>query len=482
MSLKRRALRGATWAVAGGNASQVLSFIMFIAISRVVGPAAFGTVAVAIGIVELCRPLASEAVVGNLVARGRVEAEAFDAGFALSIGLALVLCAALVVGAPLFAIVFRTPDLAHVLPQLAVLLLFYAGCRVQEAHLTIELRFGSLAVRTVLAALIGGGVGILAAYAGFGVEALVLQQWTAAAVSLILLWIACPWRPRLPRSREHLRALMRESAALAPAGLVAQLSLLTDAMAVASFFGPAAAGLYNLGKRVRLALQLGLSTALDRVSLPTFARVRSDPQQLARTLETALRLSTLVAFPMFIGVAAIAPDLIALFLGPAWTEAAAPLTLLLVGGAVTMTTHYFDNILLVLDHRRWIILLRVLMLTLLGAALLLFGRAGPAHVAACALIAAFAHNLAGFTTVSRLARIPARTYLVGVLLPLGISLAMLALVTLARDALVARALPGFVRLGLLVALGALFYLSISWALARPAMRAAISAARTVLAR
>ena len=38
MSLKQRALRGATWAVAGGNASQLLAFVMFVAISRVVGP------------------------------------------------------------------------------------------------------------------------------------------------------------------------------------------------------------------------------------------------------------------------------------------------------------------------------------------------------------------------------------------------------------------------------------------------------------
>lgn len=481
MSLKQRVLRGATWAVAGGNASQLLAFIMFIAISRVVGPTAFGTVAIAIGLVELCRPLACEAVVGNLVARGRFDNGAFNVGFALCLGLSAPMCAILVLTAPLFAALFHAPDLRFVLPQIALLLVFYAASRVQEAHLVLDMRFGSLAARSVAAALVGGAVGIVAAYSGMGVQALVLQQWTAAFVSLVLLWIACPWRPRFRFKRSELGDLVRSSAALAPAGMLAQLSVMADSLAVASYFGPAAAGIYNLGKRTRLALQLGLSGALGRVSLPTFARVKADAAQLARTLETALRLSTVVAFPVFLGVAAIGPELIALLLGPEWAPAALPMALLLVGGAVGMTTHYFDNIMLVMERRRWIAALRMGMLLLLIAALLVATPRGPAAAAAAALIAVLAHNVAAYAVVTRLTQARLRTYVVGVLVPLAISLAMLVLLTLLRETAFVAQLGSLARMAGFVAIGAAFYIVMIWILARPSARAVISAARTVLA-
>ncbi len=480
MNPRQRALRGATWAVAGGNASQLLAFVMFIAISRVVGPTAFGTVAIAIAIVELCRPLATEAIVGNLVARGRFDDDTFNAGFFLCLALAVLTCIVLAAAAPLFAVLFHAPDLRTVLPQIALLLVFYAASRVQEAHLTLELRFGSLAARSVAAALVGGAVGIAAAYSGMGVQALVLQQCAAALVSLVLLWLICPWRPRFRFTRGALSDLVRSSATLAPAGVVSQLSILIDALAVASFSGPAASGVYNLGKRTCLALQLGLSSAFDRVSLPTFARVKTDTAQLARTLETALRLSTAVAFPVFLGVAAIGPELIALFLGPEWAAAALPMALLLVSGAVAMTTSYFDNIMLVMERRRWIAAQRLGMLLLLIAALLAAARYGPAAAAGAALLATVAHNVAAFFAVSRL--MPARfgIYVIGVLVPLGISLAMLLLLTLSREAALVSHLGAFWRMASFVAVGAAFYIGMIWLVARPTARALISAARAVL--
>lgn len=481
MSLKRRALRGATWAVAGGNASQLLAFVMFMIISRMVGPEAFGTVAVALALVELCRALFNEAVVGNLVARGRFDDDTFSAGFALSMGVAALQVLALWALAPLFASLFRTPQLVTVLPQIALLLILYAAARLQEAHLMLDLRFDSLALRAVLAALLGGLAGIAAASTGLGVEALVIQQWTNAAVSLVLLWVACPWRPKFRFTREAVQRLAKTSAALAPAGLIAHLSMLTDGLAVASFSGPAAAGFYNLGKRVRLALQLGLSTALDRVSLPTFARNKDDTERLAATVTQAMRLSMVVAFPIFLGIAAVAPELIALFLGPEWASAATPLAFLMIAGALAITASYCDNLMLVMERRAWIAGLRLFMLSVLCLGIVLVGHRGPTAVAACALTATVLHNVAAWFTASRLAPLKLSTYLTTVLIPLAISLAMLLLLISLREAVAFRDVAALPRLLIFIPLGAIFYIAFALVFARRAVRDVVSAARTVLA-
>ncbi|WP_395647902.1 oligosaccharide flippase family protein [Terricaulis sp.] len=481
MSLRQRALRGATWAVAGGNASQLLAFVLFMIISRMVGPAAFGTVAVSLALVELCRALFNESVAGNLVARGRFDDTAFSAGFVMTTAIAGLQVLALWALAPLLAILFQAPALTTVLPQISLLLVLYAASRLQEAHLMLDLRFDALALRSVLAVLIGGAAGIGAAWAGYGVEALILQQWISALVSLLLLWIACPWRPRFTLSPGVFAELARQSAALAPAGLLAQLAMLVDGLVVASLSGPAAAGLYNLGKRARLALQLGISTALARVSLPTFARNKQDLTRLADTVSEAMRLSMVLAFPIFLGIAAVAPELIALFLGPEWAPAATPLAFLMIAGALAITSSYCDNLMLVMERRSWIAALRLGMLAVLVLGMTLVGRQGPAAVAACALAATMAHNIAAWIAASRLAPLKISTYLTTVAIPFAISLAMLAMLMALRDAEAFRHISALPRLVAFVALGAVFYMACAWVFARRAVEAVVGAARTVLA-
>jgi O-antigen/teichoic acid export membrane protein len=479
MSLTRIAIRGAGWAVAGGYASQLLAFVMFLIVSRLVGPSAFGTVAVAIAIVELCRAIAVESVAANLTAQPVFDEQSFNAGFAWAMTSATILAIGVSLAAPLFALLFQTPGLTAVLPQIALLLLFQAASRLQEARLTQQMRFRSLAARAVASALIGGGVGIAAAQAGMGVTALVWQQWAGALASLVLLWIACPWRPRLRFSRADFDKLNRANLALAPANLITSLSLLLDGLAAASFAGPAAAGVYNLGKRIRLAMQIALSSAIDRVTLPAFARINARAEQLAPVLEKAIRFSTLVAFPIFFGLAAIAPDLIALCLGAEWVAAATPTTLLLIGGALAIAGGYCENTLLVLDQRRWILAMRALYISVLAIGLLSFGRFGPDAIAAVSLVASAAHCLGALYAAARVTGLPLRNSLAALAMPLGISLAMLTLLTAVR-VFELQGLGLVERTAIQIVLGASFYVAAIWLFARPSVRAMIQAARGAL--
>jgi len=477
VSLVRSAIHGAGWSIAGGYFSQFLSFAMFVVTSRLVGPTAFGAVAVALGLVELCRAFTTESVAVNLIADANAGKRDFNAGFVWTIASTVVVCFVLIWLSPTLATLFKTPALRTVLPQIAILLVCYGASRLQEARMVKTLRFRLLAIRTILAALIGGGVGIWSALHGLGVEALVYQQWAAAGVSVILLWGASDWRPGLAFSRTQFIALQRASLVLAPANLIYGLSVLTDGLAVALLAGPAAAGVYNLGKRVVLAMVMALSSALDRVSLATFAQVQHDRVRLARMLEQALLVSMVLVFPVFVGIAAVSPDLIEAALGEAWKQAAIPTALLLVGGGVGIATSYFENMLLVLQRRRWIVALRVLFVTTLLAGVAFFGRYGPAAIAAMSLCAVLLQNSASAMAVRRLTSFSLRTYARLVGAPFALSLAMLAFVSALRTLDTFAHLPPLQRLGILVLGGATFYAGGAILFARPSVNAVVRAAR-----
>lgn len=480
MSLMKRSLAGVAWSIAGGYGAQFLMLAMFLFISRLVGPEAFGAVAIAIGVVELCRAFTMEGTAAMLTAQPVFDEEAYNAGFAWALGSALVTCAALVIATPWLADIFRTPGLLHVMPQVALLLVFHGVSRLQEARLAQEMRFRALAARSILAALGGGVVGIAAAVSGQGVQALISQQLAGALIASALLWRASSWRPRLPFSLKKFRTVVRGSFTLAPAGLVTSLCALADGLAVAMFSGPVAAGVYNLGKRVRTAMVLGLSSALDRVSLPAFAQLRETPQRLAVALEHAIGFSALGVFPIFFGLAAITPELVEITLGPVWAPAAAPIALLLVGGAIAIATSYCENVLLVFERRRSIVALRLCFLAILSIGIVAFGKYGPSAIAAATLAATIAQSAAAALAVGRAGDIAMNGYFRNLAVPLSLNGAMLALLWSLRHLTTVADLQPLERMSALIAAGVVLYASGVLAFARFQLRSAYDATRSSL--
>lgn len=480
--LRQRTLKGATWAVLGGNGSQVLAFVMFVVVSRLVGPEAFGVVATSLLLIEIGRAFTSECFATNLVALGKFKHESFDISFVQAVGLSSLTALALALAAPLIAQGFGLPALAMVLPQMAPLLIVHALARLYEAELTIRMEFRALALRSVVAVLVGGAAGIGAASYGLNVEALILQQWASALISLVLLALPAKWRPGLRFDRADFFELGRQGLTIAPANLITTLRQSIDGLAVASFSGAAAAGVYNLAKRTRLALQLGLSAAIGRVSLPAFAHVKEDGARLANALNEAMRLAAIVAFPVFVGVAAVAPELIEVFLGPEWAGAAGPMMLLMFGGALAVTTRLCDNLLLVLGKRGVIVALNVFALAALMVGLALVGHYGPLAAAGAVLFGGICHSIASWTMTARaVPKLRTGTYLTNVWAPMGLSAAMLILVMTVRNGHWADELPAIARLAAFVSLGAIFYLGAAWLFVRPAFNAVIGAARMVIA-
>jgi O-antigen/teichoic acid export membrane protein len=428
----------------------------------------------------MARTLTIESVAINLVAKGSFARDDFNAGFALSGSMAIAAAVLLVAAAPLAAMVFRIPALQSVLPQLAPLLAVFALARLFEAELTLDMAFRALAFRSLFAVALGGVAGIASAYAGQGVQALILQQWIAAVVSLALLALQARWRPGFRFSRTALSSLARQGAALAPAGFVSNLRQSIDGFAVASFSGAAAAGVYSLAKRTRLALQLGLTTAVARVSLPTFAQIKEDSARLSSAVRQALRLSAVVAFPVFVGIGATAPELIEVFLSPAWTAAAAPMAFLMIGGALAITTRLCENVLLVNGRRATIVAVNTAALIALAALVAALGKHGPVAIAASVLCVGIFQNTCAWVNATRhTPNLPLGSYFGLIWGPMTICVAMLALIGVLRAASVGAELPALLRLLAYVSVGAVFYVAVASVFAREGVLAALQATRVM---
>ncbi|MFD0823109.1 lipopolysaccharide biosynthesis protein, partial [Micromonospora zhanjiangensis] len=324
---------GWSYVLIGGKvgASLVVTFVL----ARLLGPTAYGLLAMAMVFITVAQVLIQQGLVSAIVQRDRLTDEHLDAAFGVlviaGVGVGLLAAAA----SPLWALVNRQPALTPVCLALTPMVVLQGLAIVPEAVLRRELRFRAVAVRTLVAAVLSGAARVVLALAGAGVRALVVQQLVTAVTSLVVLWVACPWRPSRRPRLGAIRELWAYSAHSANAGLAMLLSAKAELIFTGLFFGPVATGIYRLAARLPDMLVDVTVRSIQQVSLPSLSRLQSDRAAFAAHLIELQHLGTAVGLPVLGVLAATAGPLVDL-LGPQWAGSELPMRLLCLYGAANV--------------------------------------------------------------------------------------------------------------------------------------------------
>ena len=258
------------WAYAMDTGARLLSTLVTFVVAALLGPDEFGLVALALVYVMFIEMLQRQGMSSALVQREDLDRDHLDAAFWTITGLSLVLTAASLGLSGWSADMNGTPRLQPVIIWMSALLPTQGLILVQEAILRRDMSFRPLAVRNTIASVIGGLLGVVAAFLGLGVWALVIQQLGTALAKLGLLWSVTDWRPRFRFSTSHLRDLLSFSTGSFLTSIGVFVNNQADGLFVGMFFGPAAIGLYRFAQRMMtqvLALSLA-GPSMVSVALP----------------------------------------------------------------------------------------------------------------------------------------------------------------------------------------------------------------------
>jgi O-antigen/teichoic acid export membrane protein len=361
---ERRTFLGALkWAFAMNWGQRALGAVFTIVLAAILGPYDFGVVAIALVYITLVHVFLEQGLSTALIQREDLQPAHLDSAFWLNVVSCLVLAGASVALSGWWAGVNGAPILQDVISVLSLVLVIEGLNIVQQAYLQRQAQFKKLAIRTNVAALLGGVAGVALAIGGAGVWALVGQQLVMDATALVLIWILSPWRPGLRFSRRHARDLVGFSAHVFVANLGGFVNRRADALLLGVFFGPVVVGIYRLADRfVDLLLDLTMRP-VGLISLPLFSRLQHDRESLRAAVETCLRLTLVIAVPALLALAACSDFLLAV-IGPEWEPGADALKLLALAG-IGKAVIYFTGPLLFAVGRPGF---RAIMLWLLGAA------------------------------------------------------------------------------------------------------------------
>lgn len=314
-------LRVAGWATALSGSQQLLSLLLGLVLAGMLGPSAYGVVAIAMVYIAFLEMLQRQGLVVAVVQRPRLDSNHANAAFWFVMALSTLLTLISVALAGWWANLTAIPELRPVIIALSLTLPLQGLNVVQEALLRRQMRFRALTLRTTTAVIVGGAAGIAAAVAGWGVWALVCQQLVTAAWSTVALWLVSDWRPGVRFTRAALRDLLGFSGGTFLSSLGLFLNGRADVLISGLFFGPVSVGLYRLAARlVDAVLSLSGRSSIS-MALPELSPLQAEPEEFLRRGARLSKMTGVLAFPV-LGVMFGAAEVIIAMLGPEWAAAA----------------------------------------------------------------------------------------------------------------------------------------------------------------
>ncbi|TIC79535.1 polysaccharide biosynthesis protein [Nocardioides sp. GY 10113] len=415
--------RALAWTIANTAGSKVGTLAIGIALARILGPAEFGTYAVAL--IALMGVLAfNELGVSLAIVRWpddpRLTAPTINSVALLSS--ALITVGVLFAAGP-FAAAMGDPGSAGLVRLMSACVLINGIVATPAALLQRYFRADHRMYADQVNVWLGAVASLLLALGGLGALGLVLGRIVGAGVSGIMLLRFSPLPYRWGWNQLYLGRLLRFGLPLAATSILVFGIGFLDQITVGYQLGPTALGAYVLAFNLASWPVTMVSQPLRQVAPATLARLRDRGESMPSAFAAISRIVAAIAIPGCAVLAVTAPDVVAVVYGDQWSAAAAPLRWLAVFAAFRILFELVYDYVVVAGRTRSLLTVQVLWFVMLVPAvwtgIAVAGAAGAAasQVALAALVISPAYLI----VLGRLG-VPARTLLATLALPSALAL------------------------------------------------------------
>jgi O-antigen/teichoic acid export membrane protein len=329
--LNRQVARGIAWMTGARAAVRVLGLVSTLVLARILTPADFGLVAMAVSIAAALELITLFGFDVALLQRRELVREDYDTAWTLNGLLGLGIGAGMWLAAAPAAAFYRTPDLELVIRIFALKHVVRSLTNTGIIDFRRAMNFRWDFVMQVLPKL--GGILLtiplalwLRSYWAL-IAGTVFTEVVAAATSYVIH----PHRPRPCLAGAG--ALFRFSRWILLNNLINFFRQRAATFVVGRIAGSASLGVYGLAFEIANLPTTEMVAPINRVLFPSYVKVAHDPVRLREAFSSTLGLIAVIILPVSIGIAAVADPLVRVMLGDQWLEAIPLIALLAVAGA-----------------------------------------------------------------------------------------------------------------------------------------------------
>lgn len=316
--LKEKVFSSFIWRFAEKFGAQIVSFAVSVILARLIEPSEYGTIALVLVFTNILQVFIDGGLGNALIQKKDADEVDFSTVFFYNLVMCFGLYVLMFFGAPLIAQFYNNDSLVLVIRVLSLALVISGFKNIQKAYITKKMQFKTLFFAT-LGGTIGSAVlGIIMAYCGYGIWALVAQILFNDAVDAIIIWFTVDWRPKLLFSFERMKGLFSYGGKLLLSSLVDTLYNNLTQLLVGTLYTSADLAYYNKGKQFPQLIIANINSSIDTVLLPAMSVIQDEKKRVKAMTQRAISVNSYIIWPMMVGLAVVANPLVSIILTDKW--------------------------------------------------------------------------------------------------------------------------------------------------------------------
>ena len=308
-NLKSKALSGSIWSLIETFSTQIVQFIVGVILARLLGPKDYGLIALTGIFTSISAAITDAGFEKTLVQKKDLTPLQITTIFYINILLGLLITLIFIGLAPFIAAFFNEPKLTLILQVVSSGILITAFGQTQQALLIKELQLKKISYAKIASSIASAVVGLVLAYNGFGVWALVFSGLSFQVVNVLFFWIQATWYPLLKFSLTSVKSMIPYGMNILASSIFFFLNQQFNNFIVGKFYTKAQLGLFNRGNKFPDLIVSVIQSVVLKMSLPLFAKLQDEPVRLREAVKKTDKVIAFVSFPLLILLLVKAEDI-----------------------------------------------------------------------------------------------------------------------------------------------------------------------------
>ena len=317
-SLKQKTFNGMKWGVLDNLANSGVTFLVGLILARMLSPVEFGILGIITIFINLSIVIIDGGFATALIRKPNADNNDYNTVFYANIIVSVGLILLLYFTSDPIAVFFNQPLLAQVLPVMSIILLFNACSLIQKTILVKQLDFKSQALISLVSSTTSGIIGISAAFQGWGVWSLAIQQISRQFIMMIGLWIANHWIPAFRFSTRSFHELFGFGSKILLANIINSIYKDMFLAVIGKMYTARDLGYYNRAEQFNLIFSNNFGQIVQKVSLSSLSQLQHNGERFYSSLRKMTRYVGIFTFAAVFGLSAIAKPLIITLVGQKW--------------------------------------------------------------------------------------------------------------------------------------------------------------------
>lgn len=316
--IKTQALFSAIWKFLERIIAQLVSLVVSIILARILMPEDYSVVSLVAIFFTFANILISGGFNSALIQKKNADETDYSTVLLLCVIFSFIIYALLFLAAPFLASLYEQPLLIPIFRVMGLTLPINAVKSIWCAYISAHLQFKKFFFATIVGTQISAVVGISMAVTGFGPWALVAQQMTNAVIDTSILILSTRIGFKFVFSFSRFKDLFSYGWKVLVSSFIGTVYSQIVPLVIGVKYTSTDLAYYTKGKSFPELLSTTTTNTLAAVLFPVLSRFQDSKESLHNYTRLYIRLSSYVAFPLMLGLFAVADTFVSVLLTDKW--------------------------------------------------------------------------------------------------------------------------------------------------------------------